>query len=499
MHSCIGLAGAARYSVVVRRMCRASVCALLLALSSSCAGSPVWPRLIERTTPVQKGADDALWVFRNVNVFTGVEAQPWLNAQDVWIRAGRIESVQPSGASLKEAAQIIEGAGKTLLPGYIDSHVHLGSAANLPWAPPVTESPEHNLSAYLYAGVTCVFDLGGDVARTLELRRQVDAGQLWGPRIFLTHRHITGPGSHPLPMAQEMVPLPARWLLDLWVDQIDTKEAARQHVQARIDAGVDYIKLNYDEMPPGTPKMDEQILRDAILISHRHKKRVVVHATASADIVTAAAAGADLIAHGPYRDLMSEVQARELASYQTPVILTLSGFEARALALKNRWVPHPMIRETTPAQILEPMLHGSTAHEREYPQLFAIVHAGEAARGDWEKSVTNMVQAGVPLFVGTDSALPGSYPGGSFHHELELMHRLGVPLTELLLGATSRPARWVQKNADFGQVRPGFIADLVLLDGDPRTDFGVLHDIVDVWRAGRRVPRQPISQPDNAL
>ena len=486
-----------RHPHSIRGQRAVAIIALLLVLAAvaSCVKSLVWPRLLT-VTAVESRPFTKLLIFQNVNVFTGIESQPWLDAQDVWVNAGRIEALRPTGEALPSKAQIVDGSGKTLVPGYIDSHVHLGTAGSLPWAP-VAESLEHNLRAHLYAGVTCVFDLGGEVEKTQELRRQVETGALWGPRIFLTHRHITGPGSHPLPMAKEMVPPPASWLLDLWVDQIENKESAEMQIQARIDAGVDYIKLNYDEMPPGTPKMDPQVLRDAISIAHQKGKPVVVHATAAADIVTAAAAGADLIAHGPYRDRMTKDQAVELASYKTPVILTFSGFEARALALRQEWEPHPLIRETTPAEILEPMLQGGREHEAEYPQLFAIVHAGEAARGEWQKSVTNMVQAGVPLFVGTDSALPGTYPGGSFHHELEIMHRLGVPLTQLLLGATSRPAKWIQPHTDFGQVKPGFVADLVLLTGDPRQDFRALHEIVDVWQAGRRVPRSPVAHPSD--
>lgn len=458
-----------------------------------CSTTPPWPSRIDHVSQ-PSASSGSVWVIQNVTVFTGDASNPWLEAQDVWVRANRIAAVRPTGTVPAAGPGVIDGEGRTLLPGYIDAHVHLGLMGAVPWAA-VPHVPEHNLHAHLYAGVTTVFDLGGDVTETQKLRERVRRKEIWGPRIFLTHRPITGPGSHPVPMGREMVGAPLGWLVDWWVDQVATDAEAEEEIASRLAAGVDYIKINYDDMPPGAPKLDANVLRKAIETAHQAGSRVVVHATTSQDIVTAASLGADLIAHGPYRDLLTPAQADDLARLGTPVVLTFAGFEARALALQHAWVPHPLVQETTPTEILGPMLAGGDEHAATYPALFSIVHAGQAAQGIWPESVRNLVAAGVPLFVGTDSALPGTYPGGSLHHEMELMHRFGVPLEDVLLGATSRPAEWIAPDADFGRIAPGYVADLVLVSGDPRLDFAALHRIVEVWRDGDRVPRKVAQRP----
>lgn len=427
-------------------------------------------------------------VISHVDVFTGVEGQPMLRDQDVLLRGERIVSVQPAGAAAPDGIAVIDGRGRTLLPGFVDAHVHLGLMGDAPWAPVQAETA-HTLAAHVYAGVTTVYDLGGDLAATRELAAQVEARALIGPRIFGTSAPITGPLSHPVPLGKDLVGFPLSWLVEHIVEQAADEEEARALVAKRIEAGVDYVKLTFDDMPPKSPHMADQVLAAAIAATHAAKKKAVVHTTAAADIVRAAALGADLIAHGPYRDAISVEQAQQIAAHPVPIVMTLTGFAALADAATTGFQPHPMVRETTPPSLLDPVVGPAGKALEAYPTMKALADAAATGRPTWPESIRNLVAAGVPIWVGTDSALPGTYPGGSYHAELALLAELGVPLDVLLLGATSRPARFLSPDPAFGVIAAGKIADLVLVRGDPTAEVAALSAIERVWVRGQSIRR----------
>lgn len=451
---------------------------LALRVACSFEALPVWPL-------VELGPVEAVMVFRDVRVFpaTGHE---FVEHQDVVVRAGRIEAMRPTGSPVPAGARVIEGLGtRTLMPGLIDAHVHVLSSGGAPWQR-FHFVPEHNLEAQLYAGVTTVFDLGGFAGDLEELAQGTEAGTLAGPRIFHTGQPITAPGSHPLPAARALLPWPAGSLLGLIVPTVATPEQARAAVASTLADRVDYVKAICDHIPADSPALDGASLQAAIEEAHARGFKIFVHVGDAAQSVHAAEAGADVLAHGP-RDRLTPEQVAALARTRVPIVMTMAGWIGVHAIREGSYAPTQLDRAITPPVVLDEVTGAAGARLAATPVIGAM--AAEVDPSVMRGNARVLYEAGVPLLIGTDSALPGAYPGGGLHEELRLLHEAGVPVSELLLAATSRAAAIVASEPEFGQVRPGLVADLLLVEGDPREDIAATTRIVEVVRAGRVVRR----------
>lgn len=428
----------------------------------------------------------AAMVFRDVSVFTGREtvSQPH---RDVVVRDGRIASVKPTGEPPPGGAEIVEGAGKTLLPGFIDAHSHVvGASGAPPWAPART-SNAHNLEAYTYAGVTTTFVLGGIAAQFASLEKDMAKGALVGPRLLYTHTPITGPGSHPTVVGKELVPWPISAIAVKMIHQPDTPEAAKAAVADTVSHDVHFVKAIVDKLPPSAPEMREDVLRALVEAAHERKKKVFVHIGTAEDALAAVRAGADVLAHGVYRGALTREQAETIAKAKVPVIFTLAGFVRSDALARGAFEPSKLDRATVPPSILD-SLAGDAG--RAFAMDSALGEFGGALIANarfWRPNLQALHAAGVTLLVGTDSPLPGVFPGSAYHEEMRLLVEYGVPAGEVLLGATSRAADVL--GLDAGRIEDGKPADLVLVKGDPVANIGDAEAVEMVILRGRIVRR----------
>lgn len=454
-----------------------------------CGPPPLHPRpLITLHEPTKV-------LFHDVTVFTA--AHPGVDAgQDVLVEGGRIREVRATAPlpAPSDDLLVVEGTGRTLLPGFVDAHTHLtGSGAAL-WSP-VTPSPRHNFEAWLYAGVTTIYDLGGVPDDVKDAVALLDRGEAPGPRVRFTLLHGTGPGAHPIPLAQAVTPFPFHYAVPFVVPQLDDAESAEAFVADVQKGGGHFVKLVYDRLPKDAPRMDPSVLRLAVEAAHRRGLKVFVHIGTAEEAVEACEAGADVIAHGPYRSAVSDEQARRWGSRGCPVIYTLTGWHAIHAMSQGSFEPEPLAREITPPEILDPVT-GARARERPESPLYADLEDTVTTwHSAWADNVKKLHAAGVPFLVGTDSPLTGSYPGSSFHTELRLLAEAGIPLEDLLLGATSRAAHVLEDDPEFGTVEVGKVADLVLVEGDPLADITVSQNLVLVLREGRPIDRHRPPSP----
>jgi imidazolonepropionase-like amidohydrolase len=262
-------------------------------------------------------------------------------------------------------------------------------------------------------------------------------------------------------------------------------------VNDAIDRGSDFIKIIYDRIPNDSPQMTEAVLTAAIQAAHAGGRRAYVHVGTPEDATTAARAGADLLAHGPYEGAISPEQAADIASAGVPVVYTLVAYERTAQIAEGTVVPFTLEKETVPASIIASSTGVSSTAVLDYP---VLGHMGElmiANRANWTTSIQNLDAAGVPLVVGTDSTFMGVWPGSSLHLELELLVDAGLSPTRALLGATALAAPWLDADAEFGTIAEGQIADLLLVNGDPTRNVRATQDIVMVVQGGREIERLP--------
>jgi imidazolonepropionase-like amidohydrolase len=394
-------------------------------------------------------------VFRNVDVFDGSRMT---RGSTVLVRDGMIRAVGPD-LVIPESANVIDGKGKTLLPGFFDAHTHLG----------LTQGQKF-LEDALSFGVTTELEMWGFEA-SLALRRKMAAGGYKDLADFRTAGSgVTVPRGHPTQMG--VPPFPT----------LAPNDDVQAFVDARLAEGADYIKVIFDHF---LPTLTKQQIEDIVAAAHRRNKLVIAHIGTQSEAHDAVAAGVDGLAH-IFADSPPEPRWAEFAAqHHVFVIPTLGIVEAiesaTATSGKPWWrdLPHlgsyvtPSMRQTL---------------EAKFPPGFGaklkLANAKAAVRG--------LHHAGVHILAGTDAPGPGMAHGLSLHRELELLVLSGLTPLQALASATSEPAL-IFGFHDRGRIAPGMRADLLLVNGDPSTDVTATRDIAGIWKLGVAIrrPRDP--------
>jgi imidazolonepropionase-like amidohydrolase len=387
-------------------------------------------------------------VFRNVDVFDGSHL---IRNTTVLVRDGMVRAVGQD-IRIPSFAEGIDGKGKTLLPGLIDAHVHLGISQG-----------EQFLRDALNFGITTELEMWGSDA-SLALRNKITAGGIKDLADLRTAgTGITVPRGHPTQMGGPPFPT------------LGPSDDVRGFVDARIAEGGDYIKVIYEHAFPTLTKLQ---LEDVVAAAHRRNKLVVVHVTTQRDARDAIAAGADGLAH-IFADSVPETDfAKFAAEHHVFVIPTLSVVEAiTETSSKPWWQDQPKV-----SPFITPSMRGNL--ERKFPSGFrANLKLANAVA-----AVSALRLAGVSILAGTDAPAPGLAHGLSLHHELELLVRSGLTPLEALAAATSESARAFGFH-DRGRIAAGTRADLVLINDDPTVNITATRDIVGVWKLGVRFSR----------
>ena len=379
-------------------------------------------------------------LFRDVRIFDGSRFEA---STCVLVIDGRIASVGP-GLSAPDGARIIEGRGRTLLPGLIDAHTHTLSAAD----------PEQALRF----GVTTELDMFTlpAIAGPLKLA----AGNRADLRTSLVL--ATAPGGHG---TEYGAPIPT----------LSRPEEAEAWVSARVAEGADYIKIVRDDGSAFgfvRPSLDDNTMRALIEAAHRRGKLAVVHISTPTEMAAAVRANADVIAHvatGGYPpQLWQALEASRAAVTPTLTVVLGSCLQPGA----------KLARDVRIASQLPPAaLANLRAEIPRNPK-----DDGSACRALPGK-VAALAKAGTTILAGTDALNPGTAHGASLHGELELLVEAGLTPGEALRAATSAPAR-VFRLGDRGRIAADLRADLILIEGDPARDITATRNLIGIWKLG---------------
>jgi imidazolonepropionase-like amidohydrolase len=390
-------------------------------------------------------------LFQKVRVFDGVKVIP---ETDVLIEHGKIKDVGPNLPA--ENAKVVEGAGKTLLPGLIDAHVHVHGAETLEQA--------------LVFGVTTEFDMMMPPRLEAMLKSTEDDNRA---SFFSAGDPATVPGGHG---TEYGFPVPT----------LTKPGEAEGFVEARIREGSDYIKIMYTagvDMPGRRPPptLSRDTLAAVIAAAHKNHKLAVVHIGSASGARDAIEAGADGIAH-LFRGESSPHDFGEfVAAHHAFVIPTLSVMHA---------VCGP---ESAGVRLLkDPRLAAYLNRESKerLSETFPVARTGRVSCKAAGEALRQLKAAGALIVAGTDAPNPGTTYGASLHGELEMYVEAGVTPTEALVAATSAPAQAFHVG-DRGRIAPGLRADLLLVNGHPDEDITATRDIVAVYKEGVELKRRP--------
>src|SRR5579864_7862510 len=369
------------------------------------------------------------FVIHNVRIFDGSRV---IEKGDVWVRNGLIQAV---GAKVKapSGARLIDGTGKTLLPGLIDAHVHT-------WG----DAPRQAL----IFGVTTELDMFSDYKYAAKIKKdQAEGKDLDFADLKSAGTLVTAPKGHGTEYG-------------IAIPTITSPDEAQAFVDARIAEGSDYIKIIYDDGKAygiNIPTLSKETMTAVVVAAHKRGKLAVAHIGSLQGARDAIAAGVDGLMHlfvdaPPDPEFASFVVQHHVFVVPTlSVLAAIAGVPAgKSLAEDSRLQPYLSPDSVSNLSRTFPGKHGDFAFAQETIRQLKAHH--------------------VPLLAGTDSPNPGTAHGASMHEELELLVGSGLTPVEALTSATSTPAAAFHL-PDRGQIAPGKRADLLLVKGDPTTDI----------------------------
>lgn len=399
----------------------------------------------------------------------------------ILVTGDRITAVGPaSEVEVPAGVTVLSTQGMTVMPGLCDMHVHLqlvGHGDYRRWDELYGDrNPEVMAIAaeqLLSAGVTCARDLGGPLESLVETRRRIDAGDIPGPRLF-----ISGPFLQRAPYEE--------WQKDYrW--GIQGPEDARRKTRRLIDGGADVIKLIDQD------QLTEDEVAAIVETAHAAGRPVVAHAHRMEEIRVGLRAGVDNFEHtglgtapGYAPDVLQALRERNSDLYWTPTISPLYVMQYTGEVFPER-LDDPAWRAGMPAAMGDEIRASLDA----IPHLpYYALFPSRIPR--LPVKFAQLREAGVRMLIGTDAGIPSMFHNDATWREMVKWVELGVPAMEVIQSATLWPARFFGKEEDFGVVAPGRYADLVVVRGDPLTDMTVMRDPILVLKGGRVVkPRLP--------
>lgn len=395
-------------------------------------------------------------LFTQVRVFDGTRA---LGTRDVLVRDGRIAQIAAKIATPAGAA-VVDGVGKTLLPGLIDSHVHA-------WG----DAPKTALAF----GVTTELDQFTDYHQAAAWRaEQKGAGIGTRADVFSAGTLVTAPKGHG---TEYGMPIPT----------ITSPDSAQAFVDARMAEGSDWIKIVYDDghtYGMSTPTISPATMQAVVRAAHARGKLAVVHVGDLAGARAAIDAGADALVH-LFVDREPDTEfAHFAAQHHVFVVPTLTVLESVTGTPSGK----PLVSDVRLASYILPT--DVTALSQSFPKREGAPATTYAAA---QHAVRALAAAGVPLLAGTDAGNPGTAHGSSIHRELELLVGAGLTPIAALAAATRAPAD-AFRLTDRGRIVVGARADLLLVNGDPTTDITATRAIAGVWKRGVALDRVGVAK-----
>jgi imidazolonepropionase-like amidohydrolase len=404
-------------------------------------------------------------VFKNANLFDS-ETGKTLQRSTVVVVGNRIKAVGREGeVEVPANAEIVDAAGKTLMPGLWDMHVHIGPGEGL---------------MHLAAGVTSVRDLANDTDALLALKSKIETNAEIGPRILMSgFMDGRGPYAGPTKVL------------------VDTEAEARAAIDNYARLGYTGIKIYSSIKPELAPKIIE--------LAHAKGLRVSGHVPAFMTAEQFVQAGADELQHTNFlflnflfdevKDTRTPARFTSVAERAATVDLNSERVRAFIKLLKDRKVvvdPTVNVFESMFTDRPGKMSASFAAvADRLPPQVRRGLLAGGLPVPDGKderyrqsaKALLQMVKmlydAGVPLVAGTDAMA-----GFALHRELELYAEAGIPPAEVLRIATLGAARVMKRDGELGSVAPGKLADLILVEGNPAERIADIRRVALVVKDG---------------
>ncbi len=410
-----------------------------------------------------------------------IEESAFLVQNGVFTRVGRKGEI-----ALPAGGRRIDLTGKTVMPGMIELHAHLGyfkdnTSRRAETATFARAQLEKELQQLAYYGVSAVLSLGADPKELVfplrdEWRRNPPPN---AARFYTAGPGISAPNAGP-----------AGELSDA-VYSVETEAQARKSVQELATRGVDgWIKIWHDSR---RGKMAPDVVKAIIDEAHKHKIRVAAHIHELADFKELIRWGVDGLAHPTWRQSSVEPVDDELVALlrQRPDVFMCTSFwtpRNQIYGGRPYWIDDPIVNETFSPDEIKRLEVPNTPTDA----------AATWASGPVPRSVKRLRDAGVRFGLGTDMGGGGPpYFGLSSHVELESLVKAGLTPAEAIVAATGNAAR-ILGVTDIGTIAERKSADFIVLDANPLESIANTRRIAQVYLRGRQVDRTALRAQWNA-
>lgn len=429
-----------------------------------------------------KAAPDVT-VLEGATVIDGVSSAPIEDAVLI-LEGERIRSVGRRGSiPIPKDATKINAAGKTIIPGLISLHGHVGRTEGMEADEELFNRAriQRDANQYLYYGFTHALSLGHDREAIYGFLADQRAGKTTGARLYTAALGFGAKGG---------------WPVNPYVHRPTTPEEARTMARQELAHHPPFLKMWVDDRLGQSPPFPVEITGAIIDEARKQGVRVTAHVYYLADAKELIRRGVVALAHSVQDQEVDEEFLRLAKQNGVVQIATLTGIRKNLDYVENAsFLKDPGLPLLFPAKMLETL--GSQAYRESVAKnsnLDLIRRQSEMAARNTKK----IAAAGIPIAVGTDSGLVGSFPGLWEHREMALLVQAGLTPQQALQAATIVGARFLGIDRDYGSIAPGKVADFLVLNGNPLADITHTRNIDSIWMNGKRVDRAALTSAKTA-
>jgi imidazolonepropionase-like amidohydrolase len=391
--------------------------------------------------------------FTGATIIDGSGGDPVTNGV-LLIQNGRVVSVgTKENVTIPENAIINDVSGKTIIPGFINAHGHVGDVKGIEGGYYSEENLIDNLSIFARYGITTVVSLGGDQKQAEPIRAVNDTASSPRARLFIAGEVITG----------------------------KTPAEAIAVIERNHQMGVDFMKIRVDDNLGTATKMTEDVYRAVISRSHELGYKIATHMYYLEDARKLLAAGTDMLAHS-VRDLpVDEAFIQLLKEKKVPYCPTLTReLSTFVYGDTAEFFSDPFFKKEYDSVTIQPLKDparqlqvSNSQSAKTYKKQLPVAMANLKILSD----------RGIPIVFGTDSGIPTRFMGYFEHLEMKMMADAGLTPMQIIVSATKNAAEYMGLK-DLGTLSAGHYADFILLDADPLGDIQNVRKISGVYING---------------
>jgi imidazolonepropionase-like amidohydrolase len=426
---------------------------------------------------------DQVTVLTGARLIDGTGGQPIENAVLV-LRGERIESVGPAGSvTIPEGAEVIDVAGRTIMPGIINLHGHLALTDDGfdNHARHFNESNiREKLNQYARYGVLHVVSMGTDKPLVFDIRDRSRAGELPGARLYTAGRGFGAVGGYP--------PFQPGSEGELDAYRPTSPEPVASAVAEQAANNVDFIKMwvehSYGTVTPIPPEVYQQIIQEA----GDHGIPAVAHMYTLEDANRLVDAGVSGLIHSVRDQPVDAGLIQKMRAQNVFYVPTLVREEVMFVyAGRAPYLDDPFFTAHHPQSVID----------RLEDEEFQAQHHANPLLDRWRRALAmaqqnlkTLVDAGVRVGFGSDSGPVARWEGYFEHREMELMAEAGLTPAQIIQIATRNSAEILGIEADYGTIEAGKMAEFLVLGANPLENISNTKTLEQVWQNGQRIHQQ---------